>query len=61
MTLCFFQKFFDIDKSVNDHNMDVEKINQWTYHWKMQFDLGPTKQTNEVILSGESSALSHLP
>ena len=51
MTLCFFQKFFDIDKSVNDHNMDVEKINQWTYHWKMQFDLGPTKQTNEVIFS----------
>ena len=30
-----FPKVFGIDKSVNDLNIDLEKINQRAYQWKM--------------------------
>ena len=41
----------------------MEKINQWAYRWKMQFNPDPNKQANEVIFSGKSIShnLSHSP
>ena len=41
----------------------MENINQWSYQWKMQFNLDPNKQTNEVIFSQKSISrnLSHPP
>ena len=44
-----FSKVLDVNKSVNELNSDLERINQWAYQWKMQFNPDPKKQANEVI------------
>ena len=41
-----FSKFLDLDKSVAEINTDVQKINQRTNQWKMQFNPDPNKQAN---------------
>ena len=58
-----FSKVLDINKSVTDLNTDLEKISQWAYQWKMQFNPDPNKQANEVIFSCKlvSNNLLHLP
>ena len=58
-----FSKVLDVDKSVIELNADLEKINQWAYQWKMQFNPDPNKQANEVIFSRKSIShnLSHPP
>ena len=58
-----FSKVLDVNKSVTELNADLEKINQWTYQWKMQFNPDPNKQTNEAIFTRKSIShnLFHLP
>ena len=41
-----FSKVHDINKSVSELNADLEKINNWAYQWKMQFNPDPNKQPN---------------
>ena len=57
-----FQRFMT-HKSASKVNDDLEKISYWAYQWKMQFNPGPSKQANEVILCRKTSSnnLSHLP
>ena len=58
-----FSKVSDIRKSASNLNDDLEKISYWVYQWKMQFNLDPNKQANEVIFSRKTSSnnLSHPP
>ena len=58
-----FSKVLDISKSVAELNTDLEKISQWVYQWKMQFNPDPNKQANEIIFSRKlvSTNLSHPP
>ena len=58
-----FSKVLDVNKSVIELNDDLEKINQWAYQWKIQFNPDPNKQANEVIFSRKSIShnLSHPP
>ena len=51
-----FSKVFNINESANDFNIDFEKISQWTYRWKMQFNPDPNKQANEVFFSRKSNS-----
>ena len=44
--LRLFQKSYT---SVTELNTNSEKISQWTYQWKMQFNPNPNKQVNEVV------------
>ena len=46
-----FSKVQDINKSANELNCDLEKVSNWAYQWKMQFNPDPNKQANEVIFS----------
>ena len=46
-----FSVVYDPHSSANDLNQDLEKINQWAYQWKMNFNPDPTKQAQEVIFS----------
>ena len=41
----------------------MERINEWAYQWKMQFNPDPKKQANEVVFSRKSVShgLSHPP
>ena len=59
----FFSKVLDVNKSVIELNAVLQKINQWVYQWKMQFNPDPSKQANEVIFSRKSILhnLSHPP
>ena len=59
----FFSKVLDINKSVTELNTDLEKISQWVYQWKMQFNPDPNKQANEIIFSRKlvSNNLSQSP
>ena len=41
----------DIDTSENDLNHDIEKLGEWTFQWKMKFNLDPTKQVQKTIFS----------
>ena len=41
-----FSKVLDINKSVTELNIDLEKISQGAYQWKMQFNPDPNKQAN---------------
>ena len=58
-----FSKVLDVNKSIVELNADLEKINQWAYQWKMQFNLDSNKQANEVIFLRKSIShnLSHRP
>ena len=42
-----FSKVLDTYKPVTELNTDVQKIRQWAYQWKMEFN--KKKQANEVI------------
>ena len=58
-----FSKVLDINKSVTELNTDLEKISQWAYQWKMQFNPDPNKQANEIFFSCKliPNNLSHPP
>ena len=43
-----FSKVHDIDISAKELNSDLEKISNWAFQWKEQFNPDPNKQTNEV-------------
>ena len=49
-------KVHNINKSANELNANLEKISQWAYQWKMQFNADPNKQANEVIFSRKSDS-----
>ena len=53
-----FSKVFNINESANDLNIDLKKISQWAYQWKMQLNPDPNKQANEVIFSWKSNSSS---
>ena len=49
----------NINESVNQINMDLEKISLWAYQWKMSFNPDISKQDQEVIFSKKSVNVSH--
>ena len=53
-----FSKVQDINRSANELNCDLEKVSNWAYQWKMQFNPDPNKQANEVIFSRKSNSNS---
>ena len=55
MILPFFQRFLT-NKSGNDLDIDLGKISQWVYQWKIQFNPDPNKQANEVIFTRKSNS-----
>ena len=41
----------DTQTSANDLNEDLEIVNDWAFQWKMNLNIDPTKQAQEVIFS----------
>ena len=43
-----FSHVFDIYKSQNEFNNDLQVIRSWGFQWKLQFNSDPNKQAQEV-------------
>ena len=56
-----FSKILDVNESTKKLNLDLEKISEWAFQWKMHFNPDPNKQANEVIFSKKSKVHSHPP
>ena len=46
----------DINTSASDLNEDLEKIDNWAFKWKMNFNPDPNKQAQEIIFSRKKTA-----
>ena len=51
----------DINRSANELNCNLEKVSNWAYQRKMQFNPDPNKQANEVIFSRKSNSFPYPP
>ena len=49
----------NINSTANDRNIDLMKISDWTFQWKMRFNPDPKKQTQEVIFSRKTNKIDH--
>ena len=49
----------DPNAKVNDLNNGLEKINDWAYQWKMNFNPDPFKQAQEVLSSRKIKSQNH--
>ena len=49
----------DINTSASDLNEDLEKIGNWSFKWKMNFNPDPNKQAQEIICSRKKTASLH--
>ena len=50
----------NINSTTTNINSDLNKISDWAFQWKMNFNLDPNKQAQEVIFSGKFSKINHL-
>ena len=46
-----FSVAHDVTQSTNELNDDLEKLQNWVYHWKISFKFDEYKQAQEVIFS----------
>ena len=71
-TSAFYPKLFADDTSfftsINDPNAtakqlceDLDKIKEWTFQWKMNFNPDPSKQAQEVIFTRKVKKVLHPP
>ena len=49
----------DTNTSASDLNEDLEKIGNWAFKWKMNFNPDPNKQAQEIIFSRKKTASLH--
>ena len=54
-----FSVVHDINTSASDLNEDFEKIGNWAFKWKMNFNPDPNKQAQEIIFSRKKTASLH--
>ena len=53
---------FHVVKDLNtaeNLNHDCTRISEWTYRWKMSFNLDPSKQAQEVLFSNKATMTNH--
>ena len=46
---CIFSEVLYKDNSQRDLNNDLSIISKWVFQWKMEFNLDPNKEVNEVF------------
>ena len=54
-----FPVVHDISISASDLNDDLEKIGNWAFQWKMNFNLDPNKQGQEIIFCRKKTDALH--
>ena len=48
-----------INTSASDLDEDLQEIGNWAFKWKMNFNLDPNKQAQEIIFSKKKTASLH--
>ena len=56
-----FSVFQNINSTGTDLNSDLSKISDWAFQWKMNFNLDPNKQAQEVVFSRKINKINHPP
>ena len=56
-----FSHVFNKDTSQDELNNDLQKVSDWAFQWKMQFNPDPNKQAQEVIFSKKAESSNSLP
>ena len=56
-----FSVIHNINSTANDLNIDLIKISNWAFQWKIGFNSDPNKQAQEVIFSRKFNKIGHLP
>ena len=54
-----FPVVHDVSASAKELNKDLNKINSWTFEWKINFNLDLSKQSQELLLSRKLQKVSH--
>ena len=52
-----FSVIDDINTSASDLNDDLEKIGNWAFKWKMNFNSDPNEEAQEIIFSRKKRLL----
>ena len=60
MTHPFFLMFLT-DTLQDELNYDLQKVSDWAFQWKIQFNPDPKKQAQEVIFSKKAESNNSLP
>ena len=55
----FFSVVHDFDTSANYLNHDLEKISEWAFQWKLNFNPDPTEQVQEIIFNRRKTVSIH--
>ena len=50
----------DITASAKELNEDLNKINNWTFSWKLNFNPDLSKQVQKALISRKLQKVSHL-
>ena len=56
-----FSVIHDSVSMTSELNSDLVRRKQWAFQWKMNFNLDPKKQAQEVIFSRKLKKVCHLP
>ena len=56
-----FSHVFNKDTSQDELNNDLQKVSDWAFQWKMQFNPDSNKQAQEVIFSKKAESNNSLP
>ena len=56
-----FSFIFNEDTSQDELNNDLQKLSDWAFQWKMQFNPDPNKHAQEVIFSKKAESNNSLP
>ena len=54
-----FSVVYNINTSLGDVNENLEKIGNWAFKWKLNFNPDPNKQAQEIIFSRKKTASLH--
>ena len=54
-----FSVVHNINTSANHLNEDLEKISNWAFQWKMNFNPDTSRQTQEITFSRKNTASLH--
>ena len=59
--ISLFSHVFNKDTSQDELNNDLQKVSDWAFQWKMQFNPDPNKQAQELIFSKKAESNNSLP